>query len=230
MLDFKKITVMGLSFILLIGMVGCSKAADVQTPAPQQATIDLGMLHTQVAQTVIANITVEAALHPSLTPTAAVINTDVPTETPPAIITVVPSTDVPAAATQKPVIPSSGGGVVYPTVTKTLYVDSAKLIDQVPADGYSRKRGETFPAYWEFLNTGMRSWNTDFYIKFVGGDVEPESGKIFHIPGTVKQQDSVRMDVTLRTPDLQGKRYSNWVLINDDGVVIYHFNLQMVVP
>lgn len=109
MQNFKKITLTGLGIVLLFSLVGCAKAADVSATAEQQPTIDIALLHTQVAQTVIANITVEAALHPSVTPTVVVVNTEQPTETPPAIITIVPAVEIPATATKQPVSASSGG-------------------------------------------------------------------------------------------------------------------------
>lgn len=230
MLNFKKVAYLGINLIVVIALAGCSKAAEANLATTTEPTLDINLIRTQVAQTVIANITVEAALNPSVTPAQEASSPPPqPTIAPPPTETLQVIIDSSPTATLKPVT-SSGGGVIYATRTKTPYTDSAKLIDQVPADGYSRKQGETFPAYWEFLNIGMRDWNTDFYIKWVSGDVEPEGGTIYHIPGRVKQQDSVRMDVTLRVPNISGKRNSNWVLINDDGVVIYHFNLQMVVP
>ena len=214
---------------LLIFAACTTKVADISAPAA--ATLDLNGLRTQVAQTVVANLTVVAAANPTSTPTAENTATLLPSQTPFSTETEISGIggDLIATGTAIPV-PPSGNWVVYPTKTKTPYVDSAKLTGQVPQDGYSKKQGLSFPVKWTFQNTGMRKWNTDFYIKYVSGDIEPENEGPVLLDSEVKQGNSISVTTILRTPHKSGNLRSNWVLINDDGVAILHFYLLVKVP
>ena len=215
--------------ICLLILSACSKAAD--TPAPVEPTVDMNGLKTQVAQTVVANITAEAAANPTTTTTVEITNTPLPTQTPFPTETEISGTggDPIATATKKPAV-SGSGWVVYPTKTKTPYVDSAKLVKQLPKDGYLKNQDLNFIVKWTIQNTGMRDWNKEFYLKYVSGDVTAANDKIVYLSEDVDKGNTITVTVDLHTPNHSGKLYSYWALINDDGVAILHPFIQVNVP
>jgi hypothetical protein len=229
MLVTKKSIYLILFTLSLLTLSACSKAAD--NAAPAEPTMDVNGLKTQIAQTVIANITVEAAANPSSTPTVEITNTPLPSQTPFPTQTEINGIgdDAMATATKKPAS-SSGGWVVYPTKTKTPYVDSAKLISQSPKDGYTKNQDLSFPSKWTIQNTGKRKWNRQFYLKFTGGEVKPANDGVIYLTDSIDKGDSITMTIDLHTPNSSGKKQSNWALINDDGVAILHFYLVVNVP
>lgn len=189
---------------------GCTTATPaVPTAVPTQ---DLAPMMTQVAQTVIAQITAEALANPTATavpPTP----TEVPTATAAPTLTLAPT------ATSTPVKSSGGGGggnIVYPTSTSS-YTDSAQIVSTVPTDGSYFAPGYDFDVIWTVKNTGKRDWTNEFYFKFLDGNWEPESKEIRYT-GAVDQGDTVKLVIDYKAPLNPGRYTSNWGIVNDDGV------------
>jgi Ig-like domain from next to BRCA1 gene len=217
----------------LLLLAACTAAPAAPTAIPQASTVDVNALRTEVAQTIVANMTSQAASAvPSSTPTVEMSATPLDTQTPFASET--PISGIGGNITVATAIPGpisvTPTWKVFPTITKTSYVDSAKLTSQEPKDGYIKNQGLPFPVKWTFLNTGMRTWNHDFYIKYVSGDVKAEDDVPVFLPDEVKQNSSVTLSTTLRTPHESGNLRSNWELVNDDGVAILYFYLLVHVP
>lgn len=205
--------------VAVLALAGCNTNAPspVATQAPQQPTADLGVVRTQAVQTVIAQITADALANPSATPTAI----------PPTATTVPTATQ--AAATATPVASltatraaSSGGGGGYVGPTATSYTDRAQLTNQSIRDGASFPGGYDFDVVWTFKNTGFRDWNTEFYIKYIDGDLVPKQD-IYMLSEPVKKNDSTSFRVDFVAPTEPGRYESNWALINDDGTAFFNF-------
>jgi hypothetical protein len=210
--------------VAVLVLAGCN-AAPQPVVSTQNPTADLGLIRTQAAQTVVAQITAEALLHPSETPTVvpptattAPTNTAVPTLTP-----------IPTATTATGGSGSlGGGGSVYVKATPTYYTDSAQLVSQNIPDGKTFPSGADFDVTWTFKNTGVREWNTKFYIKYLSGDLKPKQD-IYMLPNTLAKGHTVAMTADFHAPLNPGRYTSNWALINDDAVAIFHMYVVIII-
>ena len=209
----KKVALLALVFLL----AGCSLGLPA---APAEPTPNLNAVRTEAAQTVIANLTVEAALNPSPTSPPPPTQTPEPlvvSSTPLPQATALPSLTAPAppaAATQKPT------WVVYPTWTRTPYTDAAQLVDQSPRDGFVIGGGGDFDIVWTIKNVGLRPWNTQFYIRYLSG-VKGSKGTKYMLSGPVNVNDNATFRVDMIAPYEPGNYVTRWQLINDDGTVIF---------
>lgn len=210
-----------LLLVAVLALTGCTNTqqAVIPTSAPTQ---DLNVVRTEAAGTVVAQITADALANPSATPTLA------PTETP------LPPTDTPtpASATLTPIVTatmtrvaSSGGGSFYPTNTGTPYTDQAQFVGQSIPDGKFFSAGQDFDMKWTVKNTGARDWNTEFYIKYLSGNLEPSKNKIYMLTSVVHKNDTVDLLADFVAPQTPGRYTSNWAIINDDGVAFFHMYL-----
>ena len=198
---------------MMLVFTACSVTATPQaTAAPTQ---DMAALHTEVAQTVIAQMTVEAALHPSATPLQPT-NTTAPKPTNTPFQTLVAPT-LPAVATATQAV----HWVVQPTATKTYYTDACVLQSTSPADYSVMDPGVDFDAKWTIKNTGARDWNTAFYITKVTGDLGPSG--TFYLSNTVAKTDSYTFTVDMTAPNEAGTYNGTYKLVNDDGTAICQF-------
>ena len=141
----------GAILILLSGifLAACSAGA------PATPTTDPNMLFTQVAETVMVSITQTAAAMPTNTP--APTNTPEPTSMP------LPTQDLSITPTAQPAIPG------YPTATVQRYGNVAQWYGQSPADGLTYSANQKFTFHGCMRNIGDRTWNNNYYLKFVGG-------------------------------------------------------------
>ena len=205
---------------ILCTACGFSEQTPTATPAPTQNIQALG---TTIAQTVVANITVQAALNPSPTvePTKAT-PTAIPTATNASpIITATQASSVKIATA----IP--GAWVVQPTYTKTPYTDVCTLVSTQPDDYTVMSIGNNFKAIWKLKNDGMRTWNTEFYIKKVKGDLGP-TGTWF-LTNTVGVGNEYEFGFNLAAPNSTGTYTGVYKLVNDDGVAICQFFVAITV-
>jgi hypothetical protein len=206
----------GACLLLALVLTSCTGQA-----APVQPTPDLGAIRDEVVATVVAKITADAALNP--TPTQAPTNTTAPTQSmvtaTAAVPVLVTGGTVTPIATKKVV--SGGGGVFIPS--KTPYTDSALLISQSPKDGSSFAPGADFDIVWTIKNTGLRTWTSDFYIRYLKGTEGSKSKTYSVTPIAVNDTTDVRVDMV--APSTPGTYNSVWQLVNDDAVVIYTLNL-----
>lgn len=205
---------------LVIVLSGCAGA---QTVAPTEAdsasqmdpTADTVALRTEVAQTVIANITAEAAKNPSATMLP-------PSQTPLPVFTATiaqPTAVVQASVT--PVATKNSGSTwkVYPTFTRTPYTDAAEFVGQEPRDGFSIGAGGDFDIVWTFKNVGLRPWNTSFYLRYLSGEKGSDATK-YMLSAPVAVGDTISIRVDMVAPTQSGSYTTTWQLINDDGVAI----------
>jgi hypothetical protein len=210
--------------VITLAITGCSINLDTASQGTTAPTLDMGTVHTQVAQTVVAQMTVEAALHPSATPEIKSTSTPFPTAT------LMPSLEAPTLVTPTVKISSGGGGgwVVYPTKTKTPYTDSCQLTYTSPSDYKKMEAGLDFDAKWTLKNTGKRDWNTQFYIAKVRGDLGKDDSIAF-LSYDVVQLDSYTYTVDMVAPKDSGTYQGVYKLVNDDGVAICQFYVVITV-
>lgn len=199
---------------------GCT-AFGSQAQTPLAPTEDINAVRTEVASTVEAQITYEAALTqasaPSETPvppTNTVIpptNTEMPTLSfTPTLVQIFTPTSVPSTI-------SSGS---FPTFTPTFYPDQAQLIAKNIPNGKTFPTNAEFDIVWTVKNTGTRAWTTDYYIKYSVG-VAGSDATIYHISGPVAIGGKVDLRVDMLAPSTPGNYTTTWSLINNDGTTFY---------
>jgi hypothetical protein len=205
---------------MAIMMAGCSLAGGQTSAAP---TEDTKLIQTEVAETVVAKITYEAALtevsSPSETP--APTNTLEPSPT----ATLEQATEQQVATLQ--ILPSatatthtSSSGTGYsPSKTPTYYPDHAVLVSQDPQDWTVLKPGEEIDLKWTVKNTGVREWTTDFYYRYLSGPTGTD-GDIYMFQHSVPVGSTIVLIVDMTAPYEPGTYTTTWQLINDDGTAI----------
>lgn len=214
-MSFRKNSGRTLALILLIvALAGCSLGLSA---APAEPTPDLDAVRTEAAQTVIAKITVEAALNPSATSLP-------PSQTPLPVITSTPLQPAPAQPSVTAQIPQATATrkstwVVYPTWTRTPYTDAAEFVGQSPSDGFTIGSGGDFDIVWTVKNVGLRPWNTQFYIRYLNG-VKGSDATKYMLSGPVNVNDTATFRVDMVAPFEPGNYTTTWQLINDDGTAI----------
>lgn len=222
----KKITGVISLFVCFTVLAGCN------TPAAQAPTPDLNAVRTEAAQTVIANITVQAAQNPTSTPLAAPAATTAPvspTETLapiPTAIPALPTMTVSVIVTATTV--SSGSTTYYPAATKPTGPDVAQLVSQKYPQSSVFSPGEDFDMTFTFKNVGTKRWNKDYYLRY-------ESGTQFDNKATLAMatDNDVNIGETetflfdCLAPSTPGSYTTYWSLINDNGAAFYsvYFNI-----
>jgi len=209
-----------LTALTLLGLSACGTAS---TP-----TQDPAALYTQLAATVLANLT-QTALAASSTPvvtetplaspTLAASNTPLLSPTPPS--------GTPAEPTNTPLLsPTPGPGV--PTATPLALAtlrppsqtpcDNAAFVKDVTfPDGSTVAPGQVFVKTWEFQNLGPCTWTTDYVLIFGwatdGTDWNQMAPRNF--PAEVKPGETMDISITLHAPTATGG-YAAWYRLQND--------------
>ena len=211
---------------LVFILASCSTPTTVVQP-----TQDVNPIRTEAAQTVVAKLTIEAALNP--TATAA------PTQ-PPAEPVVITATSAPsptaAPATQAPtatLIPtnapasggtgSTGGSGVFPTRTPQR-PDAAAFVSQEPFDGTVFTPGQDFDGKWTLKNVGTTTWTVGYEYRAPGGKDDPLGlANIYTLPKSVKPGETITLAVDMEAPSKAGMYTSEWELVNENGEIFFRF-------
>ncbi len=203
---------------LVLILAGCNTPTAVVEP-----TMDVPKIRTESAQTVVAKITIEAALNPSATATTAPVVLTATTAPSPSAqaATASPIPTLTSAPTIAP--PTGGGGVVYPTATRRSGPDQAQLLSQNPTDGARYNPGNEFDGTWTFKNIGTSTWNTRYYYDWTGKGTNLAKTNRYYIKGDVKPGDTVTLITDMVAPPDAGRYVSYWQLRNDNGAVFYAF-------
>ena len=167
-------------------------------------TEDPAVKITQIAATIQAEFTQNAALTPSATPTLAATAT----------ATLEPATATPAITE------------AFPTPTATVPVniqgstdDKAIYVSDVTIpDGTIVKPGSTFIKTWAIRNTGKTTWLTAFRLSYLEGVKDAKEMLYVHMPKEVKPEETVNVSITFKAPDTFGTYYSYWRMVNFEGV------------
>jgi len=157
---------------LVIFSTGCT-TAPATTEAPPLP--DLDAVRTESAKTVVAEITVQAALNPSPVPSdEPEAPTDIPVIAPTAMAdqaslvqenTATTQPTITSAPTTKP--PSNNSS----SAEQTIPAYRCNLLRQAPANGYETTPGANFDVTWAVRNTGTATWESQtFDFIYLKGD------------------------------------------------------------
>jgi hypothetical protein len=184
--------VIGLALGLLL-LTACSSATPTSTP-----TLDLNPLRTDVAATVLAQVTRDLALPPSATS--------------------IPSPTATSTQTPTPTLSPSGSPSPATTITAgtpvTTTTDLAEWVSQSIADGTVFAPGETFTMTWQLKNVGTSTWSEAYRLRFYTGDAfgAPQEillGRVI-APGQV-----LDISIPMKAPTRPGDYRTDWVLANE---------------
>lgn len=214
---------------LAIILVGCNTPTAVVV-APTQ---DIPSIRTESAATVIAQITLDAALNPTATlaPTGtpqAATSTTAPTATT-AATTAATNTPVPTftpAVSSNTGSSSGTGGVIYPAATRRAGPDQAVLVDQTPHDGAVYQPGQEFDGDFVLKNIGTSTWTKDFIIRVTkdkGTNISKAQKPFFALPGTAKPGQTITAIADLVAPSTAGRYVTYWELCNANDDIFYTF-------
>jgi len=143
--------------LILVGLAACGSPTPTSAP-----TADLNPLRTQVASTVLAQVTRDLALTPSITPIPSHTPTSIPLPTQTQAPTVTP--DLTLATT--PGITTTVAASATPTGT----VNLAQWVSQTIADDTVFTPGEAFTLIWRLRNVGTSTWTPAYVLRFFSGN------------------------------------------------------------
>jgi hypothetical protein len=194
--------------ILMLAAVACNLPFSV-TPTPQ----DIGMVYTQAAQTVVAQLTQAAPGGPTSgsdgQPSATnPAQPDQPSATP----TLEPThTPLPPTATEKP----APTATPRPTATPLPCNLASFVKDVTVPDGTTFAPGTAFTKSWRLRNAGSCTWDSGYRLVFYKG--EDLDGTTTRLPKTVQPGQTVDVSVNLTAPDTTGTYQGFWMLRDVDG-------------
>ena len=221
--------VVGIAILAL--MAGCTAtpttALTVSTNPPTQApTVDqaatLSVLGTQVAQTYVANQTLNApatVVPPTSTPVQATntplpqapAKTGVPTDTPAPL----PTSTNTAAPTLAFVFPT-----ITPQYSPTPKAYTCTVLSVSPQPTEVVKTGADFTGAWVVVNTGTATWpkaQTD--VKFVSGEKFQLNGDIVDLSNDVAVGSYYNVYVNMKAPKYTGPYFATWSIVYGDQTV-----------
>jgi Ig-like domain from next to BRCA1 gene len=194
--------------ILILAAMACNLPFSA-APTPQ----DIGVVYTQAAQTVVAQMTQAASggspSNPGDPPTATsplqpsqptATPTQEPTDTPP-----------PPTATEKP----APTATPRPTATPLPCNLASFVKDVTVPDGTVFAPGTAFNKVWRLRNAGACTWDSGYRLVFFKG--EDLDGTTTRLPKTVAPGQTVDVSVNLVAPDTTGTYQGYWMLRDADG-------------
>jgi hypothetical protein len=177
----------------LLLLTACSSATPTSTP-----TLDLNPLRTEVASTVLAQVTRDLALTPSATP--------------------IPSSTATSTQTPTPTRAPSGSPSPATTITAgtpvTTTRDLAEWVSQSIADGTVFAPGETFTITWQLKNVGTSTWSVAYLLRFYSGDTFGASQEI-PLGRVIAPGQILDISIPMKAPTRPGDYRTDWVLANE---------------
>jgi len=107
-------------------------------------------------------------------------------------------------------------GLPATTATAANYCDNAIYVSDVTIpDGTVMAPGTSFVKTWAFQNTGACTWNTNYSLTFVSGDLM--GGATTNLTQSVAPTQQVQASVALAAPTTAGTYTGYWRLANAQG-------------
>ncbi len=197
-------TILG-TLVSLLWLSACSPAAPTSAPTP-----DLNIFRTEVASTVLAQVSQTLAAAPSDTPapspTLAASDTPAPSNTPAPGGEAAPGGATASAAATLPALPAgtaTAGGR-----------NLAQWVSQSIPDGAVLSPGESFIMTLRLRNAGNTTWTANYMLRFYANDPfsapkEIPLGRIV-LPG-----EEVDIAIPMKAPLTPGNQRSDWVMSDE---------------
>jgi len=184
-------------FVFVIGILLLSACTLGAAPAEVAPTPDMAALRTEVAMTVIADITAMAPL--AATPTQAFTVTPDGSQTPDAGGVVVEATKPPAN-----------------TATPGPCDDSLFIADVTVADLTVMTPGQDFIKTWRIKNIGACTWGAGYVVAYADYAYKMD-GQAAALDQVVEQGEEVEVSVQFTAPNESGEYLSAWRMVNPAG-------------
>jgi hypothetical protein len=193
----KNLGVIGL-MSCLIGLAACSSPTPTVAP-----TLDLNPFRTEVASTVLAQVTQDLALTPSITPLPTSTATSTATSTPVQATSASPSLTTTLSIT------------TITTLVPTIALpDRAQWVSQSIPDDTVFAPGESFTMTWELKNVGASTWTAAYLLRYFSGELFGAPKEIV-LGQQVLPGATIAITVKMTAPATAGKYRSDWVLSNE---------------
>lgn len=179
----------GVSLGLLL-LSACGAPAPTSTPTP-----DLNPFRTEVAATVLAQVTRDLAMTPSATPIPSPTATPAPSDTPAQTATASPS-------------PQTSG------TPGTERDNRAEWVSQTVADGTIFSPGEAFIITWTLKNVGTSTWTPAYLFRFYSGNGFGAPNEIL-LGQEVAPGATVDLSIPMKAPTALGEYRSDWVMADE---------------
>ncbi len=187
----------GVLMVAILALSACNLPAS--TAASPSGLDEIG---TAAAQTVVAQLTKDAASKPS-SPTAPAVATGTAQPN--------PATNTPQS-TQKP------ENTPGPTANAGTPCDRAEFIGDVTyPDGTTVAPGASFVKTWRLKNNGTCAWNSSYALIFASKDAMGGPSSVSITDGKVAPGAQVDVSVKLKAPDKPGSYEGDWMLRNASG-------------
>lgn len=196
----KTIAMIGISLGLLL-LSACSAATPTSTP-----TLDLNPFRTEVASTVLAQVTQVLAQTPSVTPIPSPTATLTPS---PTASLATSSTQAQPGTTSTGPLATSASGTPGATTTNL-----AEWVSQSVADGTVFTPGETFTIIWRLRNAGTSTWTASYLFRFYSGNAFGAPEEIL-LGQEVAPGETVDISISMTAPTTQGDYRSDWVMADE---------------
>lgn len=185
----RKLSVIGL-LLCLLWLPACSPTVPTSIP-----TFDLNPFRTEVAATVLVQVTRELALTPSITPLSSPTATKQSTITP--------------GLTASPTVTLSSGTPNAGTENKAQWVSQSIVDDTIFAPG------ETFTMIWRLKNTGTSTWTARYLLRYYSGDTFGAPKEVA-IGQEVPPGGEIEISVLMKAPANPGDYRSDWVMSSEN--------------
>lgn len=210
----KKLALLILGAALLVSACGGTET----TPTPTEVSVEA--VYTAAAATVFAGQTGTAAVQPTQTSAAT------PTITPTGTVTTTPSPTTKAVVfvPAQPVVvtlaitTTGTPGTLVPSITPTVGGavggKNSGLVSESSTSGL--KAGEAFTKSWTIKNTGTGTWNANYKIAFVSGNL---MGRDYStkIRTNVGPGGTYTQKLEFTAPTTPGTHTSSWRLVDEAG-------------
>jgi hypothetical protein len=217
-----------IKIIILMGTVtaiaGCGNAPAAPAPAVNP-TQDVSSIKTEAVETVVAQITADAVLHPAASATSA-----------PATETKVPEPSLTLSMVAS-LTPSVTSFVTFTPIASTTATplptipisDQAQLLYRTPKEWSQFKPGEPFDVVWTLKNIGKKTWSTEYFFTYFNGTQMHYNDDLIFISSPVKSGDNVQFTVDMKAPDSPGNYTTSWAFYNDNKAILGQYFITIIV-
>jgi hypothetical protein len=178
----------------LMWLAACSPTVPTSTP-----TLDLNPFRTEVAATVLAQVTQALAMTPSATLLSSPTATNMPTSTPG--LTASPASVV--------------AGTLSSGTPKAGTVNQAQWVSQSITDDTTFAPGEAFTMTWHLKNTGTSTWTAGYLLRYFSGNIFGTSKEI-SLGREVLPGGEIDINIEMKAPATPGSYQTNWVMSNEN--------------
>jgi hypothetical protein len=178
----------------LMFFTACSPTVPTSAPTP-----DLNPLRTEVAATVLAQVTQVLASTPSVTPLPSLTATDLPSSTPRPTASPMPSATV----------------VTLASATPKVGTDLAQWVAQSIADDNTFAPNQTFTMTWTLKNTGTSTWSAAYLLRYYSGNTFGALNEIA-IGREVLPGGQIDISIPMKAPAIPGTYRSDWVMSSEN--------------